>query len=365
MGKSMSQRCYLLPTLIVSLIVVLAAYWLWESGAGNKVSNGHKPHFLRLQGRTMGTSFHIKIRQPGQQTLATQQLQQQITATLDRINVRMSTYRQDSDLSRLARKPPEQPLEVHPETLRVVATGMDISRKSNGAFAMTIGPLVNLWGFGPKLNLQKIPDDKTIASLLPKLQPTAIDVKQNPPRLIRHNSKVSLDLSAIAKGYAVDQVAEVLNATGYNHYLVEVGGELRVKGQRAKDQKWQVALERPQAQTHEINQILPLSNVAMATSGDYRNYFEKDGVRYSHTINPNTGKPIRHRLASVSVLHPQCMYADAWATALMVLGPVKGMRLAKKQQLAAVFLVKTAQGTGFSQLTSDAFEQRYHRVHKE
>jgi thiamine biosynthesis lipoprotein len=180
-------------------------------------------------------------------------------------------------------------------------------------------------------------------------------VNQNPPSIFKPTN-LQIDLSAIAKGYAVDQLASLLVGKGINNYLVEIGGELKLSGNKPNGESWKIAIEAPLTTERVVQHVLPITNIAMATSGDYRNYFEKDGVRYSHTINPLTGAPINHALVSVTVLHASCADADALATALMVMGNKKGVEFARRHNLAAYFLIKAQQGGKFESVATAKFD---------
>ena len=209
---------------------------------------------------------------------------------------------------------------------------------------MTVGPLVNLWGFGPVPRGDTIPSDTEIREALQKVGYTKIHTQISPPAIKKDRPDIQIDLSAIAKGYAVDQVADYLDRSRVLDYLVEIGGELRAKGKNAEGTAWRVGIEKPVPNKRAVHQVLHLRDQAMATSGDYRNYFEKNGQRFSHTINPRTGRPITHNLASVTVINPSSMRADAMATALMVLGPEVGYELAERQKLAALFILRDSDG---------------------
>ena len=303
-----------------------------------------------VSGATMGTSYTVKV--VASKEFDPQGLKSDIQAVLDRIESRMSTYRKDSELSRFNTSEPGRWFDVTDETATVVALGIKISQQTQGAFDMTVGPLVNLWGFGPGKVISKAPTDLQIKDLLAKVGYDQIEVRQSPPALLKQQDNY-LDLSAIAKGYAVDSVADMLGSQ-FSAYLVEVGGELRAQGKKPSGESWRIAVESPVVETRDIQKVINAEDTAIATSGDYRNYFEENGVRYSHTIDPLTGKPIRHRLASVTVLDPSCARADALATALMVLGEEKGLALAKSMKLPVLFVVKQEQG--FAEIFTPEFE---------
>jgi thiamine biosynthesis lipoprotein len=219
-----------------------------------------------------------------------------------------------------------------------------VSILTEGAFDVTVGPLVNLWGFGPAPSTMEVPSEDAIRSSLSGVGYQHIHVQQSPPAIRKDRPDLQIDLSAIAKGYAVDQVAEFLESLNIPHFLVEVGGELRAKGHNAAGFPWKVAIEKPVSHEKAIHRVLYLGSHAMATSGDYRNFFETNGKRFSHTINPQTGQPVTHQLASVTVVQPSCMEADAFATAFMVLGPDEGYDLAVQEKIPALFVSRAPNG---------------------
>lgn len=316
-------------------------------------TQGTKKQLLSVSGTTMGTSYHIKLVPETEKNIDLATLKEKIDSRLSEIDQKMSTYKQDSDISRFNRYSADQWMAISSETYTVIAMGQRISELSNGAFDITVGQLVNLWGFGPTVPLDTMPDKNTIQTLLSQVGYRKLELRQTPPALRKANSNIYLDLSAIAKGYAVDAVARLLIENQIDNFLVEIGGEIITHGEKHNHQPWVVGIEKPISKQHSIQKRLQLHNVAMATSGDYRNYFEEQGVRYSHTIDPATGYPIRHQLASVTVISKTCMRADALATAIMVMGPDKGLEFASRQQLAIFMLVK--QGDHFIEKYSPAF----------
>jgi len=219
-----------------------------------------------------------------------------------------------------------------------------ISRLTDGAFDITVGPVVNLWGFGPVHREEAIPSDDAIRKALQRVGYAHIDTRKSPPAIRKDRADVEIDLSAIAKGYAVDQIGGHLESVGVSNYLVEIGGELRARGQKAPATPWKVGIEKPIPNGRAVQRVASLEDQAMATSGDYRNFFERNEQRFSHTINPRTGRPITHTLASVTVIDTTSMHADAMATALMVLGPEAGYELAKREKLAALFIIRNSDG---------------------
>jgi len=302
----------------------------------------------------MGTTYSVKVDCLPNGTTA-DQLKEQIDQRLERLNDLMSTYRQDSELQRFGRDTGTDWFDVSPETAAVVAEALRISRLSGGAFDATVAPLVNLWNFGPDAKVFRIPSDQEIAEAKKHVGFEEIDVQLTPPALRKQHPDVTLDLSGIAKGFAVDQIAEYLDRLKVAGYLVEIGGETRTKGLKRDETLWKVGIQRPTEFDVAIQKIILLGNRSLATSGDYRNYFEQDGQRFSHTIDPRTGRPIAFRLASVSVVTDSCMTADALATAFMVLGPEASYNLAVQQQLAVLFVIRSEKG--FVERATPAFQQ--------
>jgi thiamine biosynthesis lipoprotein len=287
-----------------------------------------------------------------------------IQEALARVDQRMSTYKADSEISRFASAPAAQDFAVSAETAMVVAEALRISALSDGAFDPTVMPLVDLWGFGPAVASAQAPTEAELAAALeicgwqklhvetaatPPLanastpinasRPTSANMSvsegvsaraENLATLRKDVAGLRVDLSAIAKGYGVDAVCAALQQNGYSDYMVEVGGELRTSGLSPKGTAWRIGIDAPQdmsAMGQSLQAVLELGTIAVATSGDYRNFRMVDGKRVSHTIDPRTGLPVIHELASVTILAPNCMLADALATTCMVLGPTLGMQL--------------------------------------
>ena len=298
----------------------------------------------RLDGMTMGTHYQIRITDP-QEDINSDQLQASLDTLLREINRSMSTYDKDSELSRINRSREQKPIPISPELYTVLDAALNVNRLSNGAFDVTVGPLVNLWGFGPELREDAVPPPIDIQLALERVGMDKIELADSgSPTLRKLHPEVYLDLSAIAKGYGVDRLAEHLETLNISNYMVEIGGEIRVKGVNARGRPWHIAIEKPSSDGRNVFKVIAPGDLAVATSGDYRNYFERDGKRYSHTINPHSGRPVEHSLASVTVLADNCMYADAMATALMVLGPEQGYALAIAEKLPVMFIIRSAEG---------------------
>jgi thiamine biosynthesis lipoprotein len=206
-------------------------------------------------------------------------------------------------------------------------------------FDITVGPVVNLWGFGPKNKPHKIPTESELEFAKKRVGYKYLRVRLNPPAIKKRYTRVYCDLSAIAKGFGVDKVSELLLKKNITNHLVEIGGELKAHGKKFNSD-WVVGISVPDQSLSMLQDRIALNNLSMATSGDYWNYFEENGQRYSHTINPKTGKPITHNLASITVISPSCMLADAYATAIDVMGPTKGMIFANRNKLNAYFITK-------------------------
>jgi FAD:protein FMN transferase len=308
---------------------------------------------LSISGLTMGTSYSVKLIPEGNNVDAAV-IQADIERMLGDINQSMSTYITDSEISLLNQSRVSDWQNLSDDLYFVIEHANNVSLKTNGAFDVTVGPLVNLWGFGPDPFTREIPDDLLIQETKQHSGYEKILFDSSSKKISKSDPAIYIDLSGIAKGFAIDKIAGYLDKKNIPHYLVEIGGELIGKGHNANQQAWQIGIEQARSLERSVQRIVSLNNMAMATSGDYRNYFEKDGIRYSHTIDPVTGKPIRHNLASVTVLHQSAMHADAMATAFMVLGTEKTHKLANELGIAVYTLSKTE--TGFEERYNDYFK---------
>jgi thiamine biosynthesis lipoprotein len=304
---------------------------------------GAGPGYERYGGTTMGTYYQVTARCPGDVGTI---IQEELRA----VNAEMSTYQPRSTLSLFNSAPVGAWFPVSPQLAEVVAAAGVLNRESGGAFDVTVGPLVNLWGFGPP-EASGVPDRQSIEATLERIGHRQLDLSFDPPRL-RKRADLYVDLSAIAKGHGVDRVVLRLEEAGCDAMLVDVGGEVRGTGRSPSRRPWRIGVEVPDPGGEGgIQRVISLADGALATSGDYRNFLEADGRRYSHTIDPRTGYPVEHGLASVTVLHASAMWADGYATLLNVLGPVDGMEFARVKGLAALFIIRTDAG----------FEERYTR----
>jgi thiamine biosynthesis lipoprotein len=302
------------------------------------------PGAAEFRGTSMGTVYAVKVADADVSPEARGAIERAIEDRLDRVDRLMSTYREDSELSRFNRLAANVSFAVSPETLEVFRVAREVSDLSGGAFDISVGPLVAAWGFGATDRVPAPPSEAELAALRPHVGFERIAIDAGAGTLAKTHAGVVCDLSAVAKGYAVDLVAAALGNLGHDDFLVEVGGEVRASGFRLDGAAWRVAIERPDSELRGIHEVVPLRDIALATSGDYRNYYEVDGRRISHTIDPRTARPIEHALASVSVLHRDAVHADALATALNVLGPDAGYALAEREGLAAYFIVRGQDG---------------------
>jgi FAD:protein FMN transferase len=307
-----------------------------------------------FSGATMAGTYGVKLARPGRlSTAAEHALAREIFAAVDAVDRAMSTYRHDSELSRLNRHGADRAFAASPALAEVLAKAHAVSAASDGTFDVTIGPLVNAWGFGPP-GRAGLPSPEDIARLRERVDWRALALDSAGGAVRKARPDAYADLSGIAQGYGADRIAALLESRGFGDYLVEVSGEVRAKGVNADGVPWRIGIERPDAPDRTPHLVLPLADRALATSGDYRNWFAHEGRRYAHEIDPATGAPARHALASVSVVHPDCALADAWATALFVLGPENGHALAERERLAAYFIVRSP-GGAFVERQSKAF----------
>ncbi|MCC5885503.1 MAG: FAD:protein FMN transferase [Gammaproteobacteria bacterium] len=299
---------------------------------------------LALDGRTMGTYWSVRIAAPPAD-LDAEALREDLEAALIEVNAQMSNYDPESEISRFNRSPVGEWFAVSAELAEVMAAAREVSARSDGAFDVTVGPLVNLWGFGPRrVERDRVPDEAAIEAARARVDWRQIEVRQDPPAL-RRQAEVTADLGGIAKGHGADVMTAVIESHGATRYLADIGGDMRGRGHNARGVPWQVGVEVPAlGRRGGVQAIIAIDDVAVTTSGDYRNYFVHEGRRYSHTIDPKTGWPIEQRVASVTVLHASAMWSDGWATALNVMGPESGLALARELSLPVLFILYTDSG---------------------
>ncbi|HSB95019.1 MAG TPA: FAD:protein FMN transferase [Spongiibacteraceae bacterium] len=315
--------CRLLP-----LVVLLAA-------CGERAA-------FQISGITQGTTYHITV--VADKSAAEQAaLKQQIENRLNAIDSALSNYRDDSELSRFNRAAVGEWFALGTDLYHVLYSSQAISAACAGVFDVTIAPLVDLWGFGARGHRADIPGADAIAAAKADVDYRFLELDKTAPRA-RKNHPLRIDVNGIAQGYTVDRLAELLAAQGYKDFLVEVGGELRLAGANARLLPWHIGIEKPADGLGAVQQAISGTNIGVTTAGDYHDYFEKDGQRYSHTIDPTTGRPIAHRLASVTVIGASAEYADGWDTALEVMGPERGYAFAEQHHIAAYFIIRADNG---------------------
>lgn len=314
------------------------------AGCGER---GHAPLAAgapaQFGGETMGTGYVVKLAGAAHSAARLERLAADVQAALDGVNRGMSLYRPQSELMRLNRQPGAVPMLLSTELYEVLAAGQQAAELSEGAFDVTVAPLVDAWGFGPQKR-REVPAAGEVQARRAAVDWRSLRLDPQHRTATKAHAGLQADLGGIAKGYGVDLAARALEASGVADYMIEVGGEVRTQGSNAAGRPWQIGIEEPDAVPQRARKVVPLSGQAMATSGDYRIYFEQAGRRYSHEIDPRTAAPIAHGLASVTVVAEDCMRADALATALIVLGPQAGWALAQRQSLAAYFIVREPGG---------------------
>lgn len=281
-------------------------------------------------------------------------VEERIFAVLDGVDKAMSTYREDSELERFNRHRSAVPFALSRQTLEVLQLASQVYEASGGAFDPTVGSLVELWGFGPSPRGDSVPTQAEIEQRLAHTGLSLVTASLEDGQAAKIDPRVEIDLSAIAKGYAVDCTGAEIEDLGYDSFMIELGGEVRTGGSNLDGRAWRIAIERP-LRGRAIQHIVQLSDRSLATSGDYRNYYEIDAVRYSHAIDPATGRPVLHPPASASVVHSSCALADAWATAMMVLGVERGLEIAQQLDLAVLFVVHA--GDQLIEHSSPAFDR--------
>ncbi|SDU35823.1 FAD:protein FMN transferase [Halopseudomonas salegens] len=323
----------------------------------NACSREPQPEQHHLQGNIFGTFYQITLAGAFSEA-ELEALHQGAVEEMQAVDASMSTYRDDSELSQLNQGEPGEWVTVSRSLFTVLEASDQIARTSDGAFDVTVGGLVNLWSFGPEARPLETPSDSERERRLSEVGYHYLELDTDGQRL-RRQRDVYVDLSAIAKGYAVDRVSQWLLDQGVANHLVNLGGDLIALGVRSDGAPWRIGVELPDSQQMEVAQhILPVRDLSVATSGDYRNYFEADGQRYSHTIDPRNGMPVQHKLASVTVMHPSAMLADGWATALMVLGTEAAQAMAEQQGLTVLLLSRSESG-GWDSWASSAMHELY------
>jgi len=309
---------------------------------------------VTFAGRTMGTAYSVKFLQPPAPVVV-EQARREVGALLERLEQAMSTYREDSEVCQFSAYRGSDWFAVSADTARVVAESLRVSELTGGALDVTVDPLVRLWGFGPRRETGETPPEQAIAEARRKVDWRKLQARLDPPALRKTSPEISVDLSAIAKGYAADAVVSLIEKLGVTNSLVAVGGELKARGHGQRNRPWRVGIDKPLDDGRAIQRVIELKDKAISTSGDYQNFFTDEGRRYSHAIDPRTGRPVTHHLASVTIVCETSARADALATGLMVLGPDASYALAVKHNWACLFILRT--DSGFVEKLTPAFEK--------
>lgn len=327
------------PVLLIGMLALAAC------------STDKAQEFISINGNTMGTTYSVQL-DVLPADVSEDELKNQLEAVLAVINQQMSTYEPDSEISLFNQSQSTESQPVSEQLVFLVSIAAGHSLISGGAFDITVGPLVELWGFGNKVSSQR-PAHDAIQSAQERIGHQLLEWQSQPPALRKQHPQLQIDLSAIAKGYGVDLLAQHLNDLDIGNYLVEIGGELRAVGMNPAGQAWQIGIQQPDASGPAANLVLSLSDQSVATSGDYLNFYVENGHRYSHIIDPRTGYPVFHQTASVTVIADTTTLADVWATTLLVLGEDAGSELAELNNIAAVFLVREGEDDFSISMTSE------------
>ncbi|MBC2657223.1 FAD:protein FMN transferase [Pseudomonas sp. MSSRFD41] len=314
-------------------------------GAGERLES--------ISGPTMGSTWSVQYVRPSGGPQATA-VKAEVEAILAEVDRQMSTYRSDSDIERFNRLPAHACQPMPEPVLQLVRVGEQLSRGSDGAFDLTVEPLLDLWGFGPQGRVEKVPDATALAEVRRRVGHGLLRIEGSQ---LCKDAAVEVDFNSIAAGYAVDRIAARLAELGISSYLAEATGELKAAGRKPGGAPWRVALEEPRDDRQVAERVIAVDGYGVSTSGDYRHYFEQDGQRYSHTFDARLGRPITHKLAAVTVVHRSALMADGLSTLLLILGPEAGWDYAKKNDIAAFFVLRA--DTGFVTRGNPAFEQLF------
>ncbi|MGQ9830608.1 MAG: FAD:protein FMN transferase [Thermochromatium sp.] len=308
---------------------------------------------IELSGSTMGTDYSVKIARPPE-GLSAETLEPELIRVLDGVIAEISTYDPNSELSRLNANPSTDWIPISQNLLAVIAEGQRLAELTDGVYDVTIGPLINLWGFGPERRPHRVPSESEIQAARERVGYRKLEWRHSPPAVRKARGDLFIDLSSLGEGYGVDRIVAWLESRGVTDYLVAIAGTIRTKGTNAQGRPWGIAIEQPLPERRVVHRVIPVSGRAVSTSGDYRNFFEQDGKRYSHEIDPMTGTPVDRKLGSVTVIGDVGLVADGLATALMVLGEERGLALAEAQGIAAYFIVR--EGEDLRGIASTAFQ---------
>jgi len=291
-----------------------------------------------ISGEAQGTTYHIKIvLNPTSTSL--EEVRRVVSATLAEIDAQMSNYREDSEISRINRDERTHWLPASQEIAGLLVIAQTVYERSDGCYDLTVKPLFDLWGFSRHQN--RVPTQDEIDTLLPHVGMQLLEVDATNQRIRKKDARLKIDLSSIAQGYSVGLVARRLEALGIKSYLVEIGGEMLVKGRKANGDDWRVAIQKPTPLAREIEKIIDVREqrgIAIMTAGTYQHFFEENGQAYSHILNPKTGRPVTHHLRSVTVMHDDPAWADAWDTALLCMGEEEASRIAEAEKLKVLLI---------------------------
>lgn len=330
-----------------NILVVLCLAVLVSCQSPNK-------EYIRNEGFIFGTTYHLIYDY-------NKDLHDEIRLKFNAFDLSLSTYNEKSIISQVNRN---EPVEVDDYFKAAFNKAIEVTRATEGAFDMTIGPLANAWGFG--FSKKDSITQALIDSLLLNMGMDKISLEGN--RVIKTNPNIILNVNAIAKGYAVDVIAHLMEEHGITNYMVEIGGELRVKGVNQKKVNWRVGIDKPvddpEVLNRDLQEVVSITDAAMATSGNYRNFYYKDGKKYAHTISPYTGYPVQHQLLSASVIAPDCMTADAYATAFMVLGLEKSMEIVNKHPELEAYFISSAGEDEYEITMTDQFRKLIKNINK-
>lgn len=336
-----SRRWWIVP--VVLTLAFIIAYR--ERGAGKSPVTGGTV----IEGSAQGTTYRIVLGARRSEA-DRQRLQRAVDSLVAEVDRHLSTYVPGSELSRVNRLVDTTPMPISPMLSAVLGDAMQLSRLSGGAFDVTVGALIDAWGFGAQRSDTAVPDEQTLATVRAQVGYEKLEVDERSLR--KRHPLLQINLNAIAPGYTVDRLSALLAARGEADHFVELGGEVRARGVNSSGQPFRVGVEAPDVEARRVQLVVALSNGALATSGNYRDFRTVNGVRYVHTIDPTSGRPVSHRLLSVSVLHERCAMADGWATALLVAGPERAWSLAAEHKLNVLLLIATSNGQVEERMTS-------------
>ena len=307
----------------------------------NSSCSNEKNYNAEIRGNTMGTFYFIEVIDVPIE-IKIKNIELEIKNSLIKANKILSNWDEESEISIINKIEKTKAIKISDELNEVFKTANEINIKSNGFFDLTLDPIIELWGFGYKnKQMEIIPTDEQIKKALSLIGQKSLlknDFANN--ELTKKIKNLKINLSSIGKGYGIDLIGRKLDQLGIKNYIINIGGDILTKGYNSKKENWVIGIENPNLKEKLIKEIVNITNKGLATSGDYKNFFTKNGNRYSHIINPKTGKPITHSTKSVTVIHENSMKADGWATAFLVLGSSEGLKIAEKEKIAVLFIDK-------------------------